>query len=151
MKGMTKILAAASLAVLGAQPALAAEPAGSGATRTSAFAGVQLRLGLGETKRVAPTARLRLGLTHNSADYRSGAWARDGGGLELGLTKLGRPDLYVGGQSVRGLRQRLGLAPAATALIVVGGAAVGALAVSQMDEDLHKKQCLLPEKELCKE
>ena len=47
---------------------------------------------------------------------------------------------------------RLGLAPAATALVVVGRATIGALAVSQArDEDPTKKQCLLPEKELCKE
>ena len=153
MKATRTIIAALPLAMLLSQPALAAEPAGSGGTtHTGAFAGIQLRMNLGQSKRTAPTARLRLGMTHHVGDLRSGTRALDGGAIELGLTRLGRPDLFVGGQSVRGIRQRYGLAPLATALVVVGGAAVSAFAVSELaDEDLYKKQCLLPEKELCKE
>ena len=148
MTRTTKILAFMPLLLLAAQPALAAEPAG--ATRTGGFAGIQLRLSLDPGKRAAPTARLRLGLSHHRSDLRGSAQVRDGGAIELGLTRLGRPDLYVGGHSFADLRQRFRLAPAATVLVIAGGAAVGALAVNELtDDEMNRYQCFLPEKELC--
>jgi hypothetical protein len=49
------------------------------------------------------------------------------------------------------VRQRLGVAPAAAVVLGLGAVAAGAVVVSSLDEELHRKQCLLPEQELCGE
>jgi hypothetical protein len=152
---MKHAAAAAALLMLAAQPALAADLTGGdhGAieTRGAAFAGLRLRMSIGERRPEPPSARLALGMTYLQSDGRSMVQARSGSTLELGLTGRGSPDLYLSGQRLSAIQHRLGLAPVATALLVVGSVAASGLAVSQLteEEELNREQCLLPERELC--
>ena len=155
MKARTTLPAAAALLMLAAQPASAADlvdDPGASQMHTGAFAGVRFRVGFGERRPDPPTARLSLGMTHFRGDGRAEIRSLPGSTLELGITRRGRADLYVGGQRLQAIQQRFGLAPFATAVLVVGSLAAGGLAVSELtDEDLDRVQCFLPEKELCTE
>ncbi|HEX9931395.1 MAG TPA: hypothetical protein VGB08_00970, partial [Allosphingosinicella sp.] len=156
MKRIFVAALAAPLAMLAAQPALAADDfreLGAAGSRRAGFAGIQLRMSLGEDRPAPPTARLALGVTHYGA---TGATLQRGSftpTLELGLTRTGRADLHVAGQRLTDVQRRLGIAPVAAAIvgIAAAGAAVMVVAASSGDDedDLDKVQCFIPEKELC--
>lgn len=132
---------------LWAQPATAAEDftaSGYAQRDTAGFAGINIRLA---GKRAAPVARIALGVHHHAGPDRPSPALR-ASTLELGFSRLGKPDLYVAGQRMTKIDGRLGLTPVVAAL-AVGGLAVAALAISELS-DPDKEQCLLPEKELCK-
>ena len=156
MRARTTLPAAAALLMLAAQPASAADlvdDPGASRMQTGAFAGVRFRIGFGERRPEPPTARLSLGMTHFRGDGRAEIRSLPGSTLELGITRRGRADLYIGGQRLQAIQHRFGLAPIATAVLVAGSLAAGGLAVAELaeEEDLDRVQCFLPEKELCTE
>ena len=81
------------------------------AQRTGAYAGVNLRLDLGQTPRPRPVARIAMGLTQEtrgSGGAQQGMRRNAVPALELGLKKSGGPELFMAGQSTARLEQRLG-------------------------------------------
>ncbi len=153
MKTALGSAAALALLALNPQPAAAAEDLRAVETgrNTAAFAGIRLRLDLNDSRPAIPTARLTLGLVDHDGDRGASGRRFRGSALELGLARNGRADFYVGGQRLSDVRQRLGVAPAAAVVLGLGAVAAGAVVVSSLDEELHRKQCLLPEQELCGE
>ena len=141
------------------QPGMAAADMSSSAfvqKSTASFAGIGVRISATKKGTLQSTARLRLGLTHF---YRDGgaapSQALQHAPLEIGLSKLGRPDFYISGHRIADLKTRLGLSPLGVGLILSGVAAsavvIGGLAGSESEkEELERRQCFLPEKELCK-
>jgi hypothetical protein len=127
MKRSGSIALAATLSMF-AQPCLAAEDPLDARwhSRSSAFAGFQARLPLGE-RAAKPVARLALGAMH-------GHGARSHrplqvSGLELGLTSKVQPALFVGGQNVSKLGKRLRLGGSGdTGWLIAGGVALAAVA-----------------------
>ena len=78
-------------------------------TRSAAFIGAQARLSLGTGKRAVPTARLTAAMTNLSFTPNGALVNRRGGSaFELGLSKSGRPDFYVGGQRYSELKASSG-------------------------------------------
>ena len=123
---------AAAMAVLCAQPCLAADDmrsTGAGERRSGAFAGMAVRLPMGTRHREAPTARLQLTTFH---DYRdsSGATVRSyrPRGVELGFER-GRATYLVGGQDVLDIEKKLHAKGSTTTWLLVGGALVLTLLV----------------------
>lgn len=148
MKGLSAAVAALPLLLMAAAPAVAADDrtGAQAPTARAAFAGLNLKLSLDRRGRIAPSARLAAGFAHyEGAALRSFQTPA----LELGFTRSAKPELRVAGQKVQEMSTRLGVAPGVAVAIGLGLAAGGAVVVSAMDEDLHKYQCLLPEKELC--
>lgn len=147
-------VAAAVAAAIALQPAAAADLAGSdaGAQRSSAFAGATLRLGLDRHGPRAARPRLSLGISrvHErlGGDGRIDRFAAPG--LELGLSG-GRPLLMIGGETLPEARQRLGVNTSHAVLGIVGLSIAAFAAVELLgggeteDDELNKKQCLLPE------
>lgn len=107
--------------------------------KPAAFAGAIVRLELDGRRRAKPTARLQLGMIGRSQEAAlSSTGTRNArAGLELGLTSVGRPDLYVGGQPVGQMRERLNLqgSTGTTVAIIFGVAllAVGVLVITNLD------------------
>ena len=106
----------------------------------AAFAGATLRLTLDGRGRTAPQARLGIGFTQYGRDG-SGALVARGAPrlpLEAGIA-TGRLQFYVGGEPASRIERRLAADGTTTALFVVGGLAVGALAIvllaSEDDDD----------------
>jgi hypothetical protein len=133
-KGTPAVMAAILLSV--GQPASAAQEIGHGGRAivgTGGFAGVNVRLGF-RNGAVDPIARLRLGISHLSSDGGPASTLRlqHGSAVELGFSRLGGADLFVGGQKLRDMQSRFGLTPASTSLFIVGGLALGAVAVAAM-------------------
>lgn len=125
--------AVAAMLAVAAQPCLAADDfrdVGAGERRSSAFAGVRLRLPLGAENPDRPSARLQVATFH---DYRdaTGAMVRShrSQGVELGLAGRGGPALFVGGQNVAATRQRLEAKGSTRTLLIVGGVVVVAVVV----------------------
>lgn len=157
MKGMRCFATLAALA-LAAQPSAAAED--FRATHqynhvSSAFAGATLKLVTDRNRRKASGLQLGLGISQTLRPAGSAA-AIQVPGIELRLTPAAKPHLLVAGQTPSSVKQRLGFSPGA-ALLAVGGLAVGALLVGAMagsssDEktELERRQCFLPERELCR-
>ncbi|HEX8645120.1 MAG TPA: hypothetical protein VF702_14520 [Allosphingosinicella sp.] len=119
-------VAMAALLALAAQPCLAADDfrdLGAGERRSSAFAGVRLRLPLGAEDPERPSARLQVATFH---DYRNatGAMVRShrSDGIEIGMARTGAPALFVGGRNVAAERRRLeAKGSTGTTLLIVGG------------------------------
>jgi hypothetical protein len=125
--------AIAAMLAMAAQPCLAADDfraAGAGERRSSAFAGVRLRLPLGAENPERPSARLQVATFH---DYRdaSGATVRShrSQGVELGLSGGRAPALFVGGRNVAATRERLEASGSTRTLLIVGGVVIVAVVV----------------------
>jgi hypothetical protein len=73
--------------------------------QSAAFAGANIRLPLGGNRAAKPTARLQLGMI----DRTRGTPAVRAGGLELGLSGRGKPEMFVAGRSTGELRERMKL------------------------------------------
>ena len=131
-------VALGSVLLLAAQPCFAADDMRGIADprrETAAFAGASFRLELGRGNRPRPTARLQLGVTHTYRDSGSPTPAQvlRVSGLELGASGSGRPRVYLGGQDVREIEQRLGAnASTGTVLLIVGGVLVVVVVVGLM-------------------
>jgi hypothetical protein len=97
------------------------------ARQPAAFAGASIRLPLGQKDRARPVARLRAGIV----DPGSRA------GLELGLTRRGKPEMFVAGHSASAVRERMKLngSTGSTTWIVFGVVllAVGVLVITNLD------------------
>lgn len=124
MRRMNYLGAAAAL-MLVAQPCLAAQDIhlqGAAERRSGGFAGVSLRVPLDRGARERPSARLQL-TTMQSIREDGGQGAvrsQFAPGLELGAAGLGRPSLFVGGQELSTMQQRLGIGGSTTTLLVIG-------------------------------
>jgi hypothetical protein len=130
---LAKLTAAAAAAMLLAQPALAADDmrfVEAGTPRSSAFAGLSVSLPLDARTARGPTARLQLTASHAAYDAR-GATLRSnrGQGLELGLDRLGRPELFAGGVNLAQEQKRLG-ASGSTKWIIIGGVVVAVVVLA---------------------
>lgn len=133
----------AALAMAGASPAAAQDHGGAApaATRSAAFVGAQARLSFGSVKATRPVARLTAGMTHLGFDRQGALVHRPAGAtFELGLTRAGRPDFFVGGQRYADVEARLGFAPAGVALLAVGGLAVVGVTVAAASGGEKKQQ-----------
>ena len=118
-----RTIAGCAAALLTAQPVLAAD------RQSSAFAGVTVRLPFGGGPERKPTARLRVTSFHDYRDARGATvQSHRPAGLELGLTGLGKPAFYVGGQRLAETDPRLH-GKGKTTWIVVGGVIVLAVVV----------------------
>ena len=119
---MRTAAATAALLML-AQPCLAAE------RQSSAFAGVTLRLPFGGGAESEASARLRVTSFHDYRDRRGAAVSSHRAeGIELGLTRLGKPAFYVGGQGLAETDPRLH-GKGKTTWLIVGGVVVVAVVV----------------------
>jgi hypothetical protein len=119
-----KAAALAAAASVAAQPCLAASlgpDSGIARGKVGAFAGASLRLPFGAGPRMAASARLRVSTITLDYDRPSGGLVeRFGTGLDLGLSRFGRPDLRLAGSSPAEVRRRIGF-KGSTGYIVVGG------------------------------
>ena len=103
-------LAAAAAGLLAAQPcAAASNPRAWDERRISAFAGVNLRMPLGEAG-ARPSARLQLTTSYDARDARTGSVRSFRmQGLELGAGRSGSPSLYMNGRTSAQVREQLRL------------------------------------------
>lgn len=122
---LTKAGAAIAALSLGVQPCLAADLANklhATETRTAAFAGLQVRLPLGQKERAKPTARLQLSSTHYAREQTGGfVQIHRTSGLEFGAGKAGKPALFIGGQEAADVQKKLNIGGSTTTLLIVGG------------------------------
>lgn len=150
--------AALAISALAAQPCAAAEDYRSSSHYnhiTSAFAGATLKLaGEGKRQRM-PGLQLDLGIGRTLRAAGSAA-AIHVPGVGLRLTPTARPQWQLAGQAPASLERRLGFS-GGSAAVAVGALAAGALLVvgmsgSSSDEqsERDRRQCFLPEKELCR-
>ncbi|HZF96388.1 MAG TPA: hypothetical protein VEZ20_16115 [Allosphingosinicella sp.] len=116
--------AAAAAAMLVAQPCFAAgafQGDGASERRSGAFAGVRLRLPLGEGNPERPSARLQLTTSH---EYRNAAGATvrtiRPDGVELGLRERGAVSWRIGGQDIGRRDERLGINGSTKTLLTIG-------------------------------
>jgi hypothetical protein len=116
--------ALAAAASVAAQPCLAASLGPDGGIargRIGAFAGASLRLPFGAGPRPVASARLQVSAVALDYDRRSGGRVeRFGTGLDLGLSRSGRPDLRLAGSAPAEIKRRIGF-KGSTGYIVVGG------------------------------
>ncbi len=143
MRQIILIAAAASALVHIPAPAVAAQSmhaSQSEERQTGTFAGANVRLEFGASRRVRPVARLQAGVTHQfrGTGPAPSARANTYRGLELGLGRAGRPEFYVGGQNSRQIGERLNLTGSSpNALWIVFGVALVAvtiLVVTNLDD-----------------
>lgn len=139
MNGRTCLAFALAAAMLSASPATAQEYGGLTATssRTAAFIGVQARLSFGSAKVARPIGRLTASMTSLSVDQQGRLLHRSTRPtFELGLSRTGRANFYVGGRSYSDVKTKWGIAPVGVALLAVGGLAiVGAAVASSSDSE----------------
>lgn len=125
MKRMNYAAALVAAGVIALQPCAAAEDFrdfNPTHRRTSAFAGVNVRLPLDARTQAKPPARLQLTAAYSAMDARTGAiQTLKGQGLEIGAGAKGKPALYLNGQSTAEMKQKLELGSTGTTLLVVGG------------------------------
>ena len=114
-----------------AQPCLAASDLRDTAAterRSSAFAGVRLRLPMGEGNPERPSARLQLTTFH---DYRdaSGAMVHTNrpDGLEFGVGERRRLSLRIAGQDIARQEERLGVDGSTKTIIIIGAVVLAAI------------------------
>jgi hypothetical protein len=116
--------ALAAAASVGAQPCLAASLGpdnGIARGKVGAFAGASLKLPFGTGRRSAASARLQVSAVTLDYDRRSGGLVeRFGTGLDLGLSRSGKPDLRLAGSTPAEVKRRIGF-KGSTGYIVVGG------------------------------
>ena len=107
------------------QPCLAADDlrdAAAAERRTGAFAGLSVRLPLGQAAPAKPVARLQLTTVHHMRDRETGAIRHmRAPGLELGAGQSGKPVLTLGGQRADDMQRRLGVGGSTTTVLIVGG------------------------------
>jgi hypothetical protein len=133
-------VAMAAAGLLAAQPCAAApDPAGWSERRTSAFAGLTVRMSLGEAGPARPTARLQLTTSYDMRDARTGSVETlKAKGLEIGAAANGTPAFYLNGQNSADVQKKLGLSGSTgeTVLIIFGVTllAVGVLVLSSSSE-----------------
>lgn len=132
MKKVSFVAAAAILAT-GVTPLAAADlsyGSGSQDRRVAAFAGANVRIPLGAKAGAKLSARLQLTTVHSYQDRYSAAPARTyrSPGLELGLSAK-KPAIFMMGQDVAKMQQKLGIGGSTSTLLIVGGVAIAALAV----------------------
>ena len=124
-----------SCLILAEPGALAAQDIGFGhraEVQSGVFAGGSVTIPLGQTRASRPRARLQLTTIHTSRDARSVSPSRSrppSGGLELGLSRTGRANLYVGGQNSREMERRLGVNGGSSTWLIVGGVVVALVVV----------------------
>ena len=128
-------LAAGAVAAMAAQPCLAADDmrdAGAGERRSSAFAGLSVKVPVGRSGGSRETtARLQISTVHETRDARSGSVRSfRPAGLELGLGAKGKAALYLNGQETKAIERKLGIGGSTTTLIVIGGIVVLVLIVA---------------------
>jgi hypothetical protein len=123
MKKSTRVTAILAAGMLVAQPILASElHDGQTQRQSSAFAGLNIRLPLGEAGKAQPSARLQLTTSNTLRDERTGAsHTFRAKGLEIGGSKGGKPILYLNGQSAADMQKKLNLGGTGTTLLIVGG------------------------------
>lgn len=112
-----------SVSVATAQPAAAAGDSPKTAwsdQRPAAFGGITVRVPLGQTTAPKPEARLHLTTYKMGPARSSGLRSLNRNGLELGLSKAGKPILFSGGRNTAEVRQKMGL-NTTTTLLIVGG------------------------------
>lgn len=97
--------------------------------QSAVFAGGSLTIPLGEARTRRPRARLQLSTIHTSRDVQSASPQRTyvTQGVELGLSRAGAIDLYIGGRNSEELERRLGVRGDTTTWIIVGGVAVAVI------------------------
>ena len=146
MKSSKCFAYAVTAAALCASPtSVAAQEYGSTltiSTRSAAFVGAQARLSLGKAKATGPVARLTAGMTNLSFDQQGFLVNRSvGSTFQLGFTRTGRPDFYIGGQRYSDIRTKLGFAPVGAALLTVGGlVVVGAALAGSSDKEKNEQK-----------
>jgi hypothetical protein len=114
--------AAIAVSVIAAQPAAANDfhSAAAADYRPAAFGGVTVRLPLGKKTAAKPEARLNL-TSYRTDPSQPGAVRKfSAKGLELGMSKAGKPLLFAGGQNTAEVKQKMGLDTTTTVLIVGG-------------------------------
>jgi hypothetical protein len=128
---VSKIAGAFTIAgLLVAQPCAAADLApdrGASEMRSSAFAGLNVRVPMGRTSNFKPSARLQLSSAYTFRDARTGyTRTLKPHGLELGVGASGAPAMFAGGQEIsRQNVEKLKLGgTGTTVLYVVGGIVV---------------------------
>jgi hypothetical protein len=114
-----------------AQPCLAAgeiHSDGASERRSGAFAGVRLRLPLGEGNPERPSARLQLTASH---EYRNAAGATlrstRPDGIELGFRERSRLSWRIGGQDMGRQDERLGVSGSTKTILTIGAIIVVAV------------------------
>jgi hypothetical protein len=122
----SKASAAIAALFLMAQPCLAADSAhnyGAQETRSAAFAGLHVRMPLGQKQRAKPTARLQLSSAYYTRDQAGAAFTiQPGSGVELGAGKGGSAALFIGGRDTAEMKEELNIGGGSTTtLVVVGG------------------------------
>jgi hypothetical protein len=114
--------AAIALSVIAAQPAAATDFRSAAAPDypSAAFGGVTVRLPFGQKAAANPEARLQL-TTYRTDRSRPGALRTfSSKGLEIGMSKAGKPLLFAGGHNTAEVEQKMGLNTTTTVLIVGG-------------------------------
>lgn len=152
MKGL-KLFAGFAAMSAAVSPAAAAGPFDTGAAteqHRAAFGGVVLRLGLDGRDRRAPEPRLAFGFTRYERDM-GGAFVARGATLPLEAGFAGgRPQLFVGGESLQQFERRLGVSGSSgTTLLAIGGLAAGAAAVVLLTRDDDPASPCPPGVEVC--
>jgi hypothetical protein len=142
MNGKT-CLAFAVAAALSASPATAQEYGGLTGTssRTAAFIGAQARLSFGSAKAARPVGRLTATMTSLNVDQQGRLVHRSiQPTFELGLSRTGSADFYIGGHRYSDVKTRLGIAPLGVAILAVGGLAVVGVAVASSSDSKKKTE-----------
>ena len=106
-----------------AQPAAAAgdfPQTGFSDQRPAAFGGFTVRVPLGQAATAKPEARLQLTTYKMGSGKASPLRSFNRNGLELGMSKTGKPMLFSGGQNTAAVQQKMGLSTTTT-LVIVGG------------------------------
>jgi hypothetical protein len=121
-------------AIFAAQPCAAADDirdSGAGDRSVAAFAGMSLRLPVGEARRARPTARLQFTTSYAVRDARTGSTATfRAPGLEIGAGKAGKAAFFLNGEKAADVQGRMGLGGTGTTLLVVGGVLLGVVVVA---------------------
>lgn len=93
-----------------------------GQLRPSAFAGVNINLPIGGTRRAEPSVRLQITTDYGSQYRRDASRNSRPSGVEIGLIRAGKPALFLNGRQASVADSKLGLGGSGgqTALIVGG-------------------------------
>jgi hypothetical protein len=140
LKFLKRALAMTVAGLLTAQPCAAASyAAGWGERKISAFAGINVRMPLGQARAARPSARLQLTTGYSIRDVRTGSVRRlKAQGLEIGAGGDGAATFHMNGQSKAELQKKLGLSGSTsnTVWIILGVTlvAVGVLVLSNSAE-----------------
>ncbi len=140
MSSAGKAIAMIAAGLLALQPcAAASDAAGPNEQRTSAFAGLNLRMSLGGGKPARPSARLQLTTSHSIRDARTGSVETFKlQGLEIGAARNGAPTFYMNGRDTAEMRNKLRLSGSTSdAVWIIFGVtlvAVGVLVLSSSAE-----------------